>query len=126
MNYKLNRRDVILMVLILAASGISYVLAVGKQGSEIVITVDGKEFGTYTLEEDGEIVIETKEGYNRVVIQDGKAYMKDADCPDRYCVSQGSIQKENQTVICLPHKLVVEVAAGENSNDAEDVDAISR
>lgn len=129
MKYKLNRRDVILTALILAAGGIFYVLAVGEQqeqGSEIVITVDGKEFGTYALNEDREIVIETKKGYNRVIIKDSKAYMEDADCRDRYCVSQGKIQKEKQTVICLPHKLVVEVTAGENSTAVEDVDAISR
>lgn len=129
MKYKLNRRDVILTALILAAGGIFYVLAVGgqqKQGIKIVITVDGKEFGTYPLNEDREIVIETKKGYNRLIIKDSKAYMEDADCPDRYCVSQGKIQKEKQTVICLPHKLVVEVAAGENSTASEDVDAISK
>lgn len=128
MKYKLNRRDVILTALMLAAGGIFYALAVGEQqeqGSEIVITVDGKEFGTYPLNEDREIVIETKKGYNRVIIKDSKAYMEDADCPDRYCVSQGKIQKEKQTVICLPHKLVVEVASGENSTTVEDVDAIS-
>lgn len=128
MKYKLNRRDVILTALMLAAGGIFYVLAIGeqqKQGSEIVITVDGKEFGTYALNEDREIVIETKKGYNRVIIKESKAYMEDADCPDRYCVSQGKIQKEKQTVICLPHKLVVEVSAGENSTASEDVDGIS-
>lgn len=117
-----------MMAIILAAGGLFYIFPIARQreqGSGVVITVDGKEFGTYALNEDKEIVIETENGYNRVAIQDGKAYMEDADCPDRYCVSQGKIQKVNQTVICLPHKLAVEVETWENSPAAGDVDAIS-
>ena len=38
--------------------------------------------------------------------------MKDADCPDKICINMGTIRKKGQTIICLPHKLVVEITDG--------------
>ena len=39
--------------------------------------------------------------------------MKDAECPDKLCMRQGAISRDGQTIVCLPHKLVVEVIGGE-------------
>ena len=50
--------------------------------------------------------------------------MEEANCPDGYCEEQGKINGRTQTIVCLPHKLVVEVldADGlENDNASEDV-----
>ena len=35
--------------------------------------------------------------------------MTEADCPDGYCKRQGEISTEKETIVCLPHKLVVEI-----------------
>ena len=69
----------------------------------------------------GNQVIEVQEGdfYNRVRIEDGKAYMEEADCPDGYCEEQGKINNRSQTIVCLPHKLVVEIEEVENSDDSQ-------
>ncbi len=91
------------------------------QGSQIQITVDGEVFGTYSLNNDQIIEINQENGYNRVYIHSQKVYMEEADCPDRYCVHQGSINRENETIVCLPHKLVVEVIkSGKSSYDLPD------
>lgn len=76
---------------------------------QVVIEVDGKVYGTYSLIKDREISIETVYGHNVVSIEDGKVYMKEADCPDGYCKQQGKILQSNRTIVCLPHRLVVEV-----------------
>lgn len=83
-------------------------------GSKIVITVDGQLYGTYDLSEDREISIELDgRTANVVVIEDGAAHMENADCPDKLCVHQGKISRDGQTIVCLPHRLVVEVTGGE-------------
>lgn len=63
--------------------------------------------------------------YNRIRIEDGKAYMEEANCPDGYCESRER-SRHTQTIVCLPHKLVVEVLENENdqsfgTSDPEDV-----
>lgn len=85
-----------------------------ESGSKILITVDGQLYGTYDLNENREIPIELNgRTANVVVIENGAAYMEDADCPDKLCVHQGKISRDGQTIVCLPHKLVVEVTGGE-------------
>ena len=41
--------------------------------------------------------------------------MVEADCPDKLCVHQKAISKNNETIICLPNKVVVQVTSGEES-----------
>lgn len=101
-----------------------------EAGNQIRIMVDGAVYGTYSLEKDQVIEVKENDFYNRIRIQDGAAYMEEADCPDGYCEEQGKISGRTQTIVCLPHKLVVEVldADGlENDNASEDVpDTISK
>lgn len=78
-------------------------------GERIVVTVDGAEFGTYNLSQDQVINVENAFGTNRIVIKNGSAYMEAADCPDKYCMTYQPIAKTNESIICLPHRLVVEV-----------------
>ena len=87
-----------------------------EAGNRIQVTVDGEVYGTYSLTEDQ--VIEVKEGdfYNRIRIEDGKAYMEEANCPDGYCERQGKIGGGAQTIVCLPHKLVVEVLEADDTS----------
>lgn len=127
MNKKINRCDVFLAAALLAVSGIAYGLCkIGRQekGNYVEIMVDGEVYEICPLDVDKEIVIEKADGQNRIVIQNGEAYMADADCPDRYCVSQGKISEEKQMIVCLPHRLTVEVKSGGGMPATDDVDAI--
>ena len=102
----------------------------GEEGNQIQITVDGVVYGTYSLEKNQVIEVKEDDFYNRIRIQDGVAYMEEANCPDGYCEEQGKINGCTQTIVCLPHKLVVEVldANGlEDDNAVEDMpDTISK
>lgn len=82
-------------------------------GEQLVITVDGEVYGTYRMQEEQEISVE-RDGHvvNVVVIADGRAHMKEADCPDHLCIRQGEISKRGETLICLPNKVVVEAQSG--------------
>ena len=83
---------------------------------------DGKVVGTYALVEEQTIPIDTKYGHNQLVIKEGEAYMDESDCPDHYCEDQGKVSKTGETIVCLPHKLVVEVITGE----ASDIDVLAK
>lgn len=108
----MKKNDVILGGGILIAALLLFLvmhLTRGEDGNQIQITVDGTIYGTYSLAKDQVIEVKEKDFYNRIRIQDGKAYMEEANCPDGYCEEQGKISGRTQTIVCLPHKLVVEV-----------------
>ena len=119
MEYTIKKKDFLLGGGILAVV-LALLLVMKVTGSEagnrIQVTVDGEVYGTYSLTENQ--VIEVKEGdfYNRIRIEDGKAYMEEANCPDGYCERQGKISGGAQTIVCLPHKLVVEVLEADDTS----------
>lgn len=127
----MNRKDWILAggLLLAAAIGMLAVRFVGtEEGSRVRITVDGEVYGTWPLSEDREIEVDTSYGHNVVVIAEGAVSMQEADCPDHYCIRQGAIKGTNRSIICLPHKLVVEVIgkAAETTEETLQPDSISQ
>ncbi len=112
----------VLAVLILILLVILY--TGGTDGDVIVITGDGEEYGRYALDEDQEIAVYAADGTitNLVIIEDGAAFMQEADCPDGLCMKQGSISRDKQNIVCLPNRVVVTVASSEEA----DVDAVAQ
>lgn len=129
----MKENDVVLGGGILAIALVLFLvmhLTRNEAGNQIQITVDGVVYGTYSLEKNQVIEVKEDDFYNRIRIQDGAAYMEEANCPDGYCEEQGKISGRTQTIVCLPHKLVVEVLdvnGLEDDNAVEDVpDTISK
>lgn len=92
-------------------------------GGQVVVRVDGQVTATLSLGEDQTYEIETPEGgTNLLVIHQGTAWLEDANCPDRLCVRQGKIRYAGDSIICLPHLLVVEITGGQ---DGLDLDAVA-
>lgn len=77
-----------------------------KNKNELIhITVDGEEYGTWSLSKDGTIQIgET----NVCEIKDGKVRMIKADCPDHLCMKQSPVDKNGGMIVCLPNKVIIE------------------
>ncbi len=125
MQRKFGIRDAVFLA-VLFLSGIILTIGIyhySNVGQFIRITRDGTVIGTYALEEDQLIPIEENSAtINVICISDGRAYMKEASCPDGLCIRQGAIEKEGQAIVCLPHKLVVEVYG----EDEQEYDAVSR
>ena len=44
-----------------------------------------------------------------IEIKDGEVSVKEADCPDKICVNHKKISNVGESIICLPHKLVIEI-----------------
>lgn len=86
------------------------------EGSKVLITIDGKEYKTMTLEENATLTIELENGgWNIFQIKDGYVDMLDASCPDKLCVKHRDIHYNNETIVCLPNKVVLQVIDGEES-----------
>ncbi|MCX7884965.1 MAG: NusG domain II-containing protein [Caloramator sp.] len=66
------------------------------------------------------IPIKTKLGRNVIHISGGKINMADADCHDKICVKSGTIDKIGQTIVCLPHRIVIEIK-GKGKAETDDI-----
>ncbi len=105
----MKKRDYILIASLIVASliGLLLVFLLRGDGARVVVRVNGTEAGEYSLYVNGSYSLNG--GTNVLVIEDGYAYLTDADCPDHLCIKQGRISKTGQTITCLPNKLTVTV-----------------
>ena len=111
---KKNDFLLILCILILAGGVLLWNnLVKGEPGGKAVVYIDGEVSATYDLNQPGKYSIDTEKGQNLLVIKDGKADMSEADCPDGLCVKQHGIQKTGETIVCLPHRVVIEIEGGQ-------------
>lgn len=91
-------------------------------GNYVEVRADGKVLYTYPLSTNRTEQIQTENGTNTFYIKEGIVYMKEADCHDKVCVNMHGISKTGETIVCLPHKLVLEIV---NQNEDNGLDAIT-
>lgn len=118
----MKKMDIILIcVVLMLAGGLYFFFASGAEdGSYAVIFVDGEELTCLPLDEDTIYKVEHEDGYNTVEIRSGYAVMQEADCRDQICVEHKHIHRVGETLVCLPHKLVVEIK-GDSDGDFDAV-----
>lgn len=109
-------KDIIFIMCVLVSAVLIWVLfryMNGSEGDSVVVIQDGQETERYLLSEDNIYIISYGEEYNLLMISDGEAFITDADCPDGLCMKQRAIFRNGESIICLPHKLVIQVEAKE-------------
>ena len=112
-----HKNDILLVlaVLVLAGGLWLYNILSRESGARVSVTVAGEELCTLPLDEDTSLVIGEGERQNTLVISGGEAWISEASCPDHVCVRSGHVSFDGQTIVCLPHKLVITVVGGEES-----------
>lgn len=86
-----------------------------------VLKVDGEEVRSFDLVADQASYTYTYEAedgdYNVIEIDGTSVRIAEASCLDQICVRQGWINKAGQSVVCLPHRLVLEIQSSDGSED---------
>lgn len=116
--------DIIIIVLLLAASFIPYVVFARQQAEQAQTTPGTDRVLTAYVSHNGKQVYKLRltghhgttrfrfqngNDYNEIVATGDQIEIQDANCPDQICVKKGKISKPGQTIVCLPHKLLVEI-----------------
>ena len=65
---------------------------------------------------DRQFMIQTK--LNALQLRLVYSQMAYSDCKNQICVNDGQINKTNQSIVCLPNKVLVEIIGGEEEFDA--------
>ena len=124
----MKKKETIFIASILVIAGIlglGFRISGQRSHNTIRITVDGKEFGTYSLSKDQVIHIGDT---NVCEIKAGKVSMIEATCPDHYCMKQKAVDEHGGSIICLPNKVVIEgkdSAEPSESDDSPKIDAVT-
>ncbi len=126
-----NDIKLVLALLVIAFLIIGLMQILKQEGGMAVVTVDGEEVASYRLNKNGSYEITGVDGgKNTLVIEDGQAYMSQADCPDELCVKTGRVEYDGETIVCLPHKVVVTIKSDEKAKAGEDgndeIDAVAK
>ncbi len=121
MKQKTLKNDIVLIcaLLLLALAAWGALRLTKKPGGEAVVNVDGQTVAVLPLSEDTVLTVGADRGFTNIVeVSGGRVRVTEADCPDRLCVRQGWVSREGESVVCLPHKLIVTVRGGKNGPDA--------
>lgn len=126
MKNKRLRNDIILIcsVIVFTLIILVAITLINKTGSEVIIEQNTKQVAVLDLNKDQEYNLYNSGGKicNTVVIKNGEAYMIYADCKDKICVNHNKISKNNESIICLPNKVIVTVTNSKNN----DVDGVAK
>ncbi len=114
---KSYRRDLLLVAVLLLAALVLLFVTRGSQkketGAEAVVTVDGTEIGRYPLSRDGRYSLNN--GSNLLIVENGEAWVSEANCPDKICMGMGKISRNGEFIACLPNRLIIVIEGGESS-----------
>ena len=63
---------------------------------------------------------------NVVEILPGGVRMAEANCPDQWCVRKGVVPPGADSIVCLPHRLIVRWVAEGSPAEFDDVDVVAQ
>lgn len=117
------KNDIILTASILIVAVLVFFIIglITKNGNYVEVKKNGEIIGKYSLAENQTVEIKDENGYNLLIIEDGKAFISEASCPDKLCVNQGKVSTNGKALVCLPNKTVITVY----SDDDGEVDFVS-
>ena len=125
---KIKRNDIYLILAVLAIALFffcwqRYNSKKTTENARVIVEQEGKAIGDYPLGAKEQLIFTNNYGKKNVLtIQDGQAFIEEADCPDKLCVKHKPISRNGESIICLPHKLAIRIVGGEE----EEVDVILR
>ncbi|MDU5335191.1 NusG domain II-containing protein [Enterococcus sp.] len=111
---------IIVVILLLLSFAPVVVFSLTRSNSptqEAVLSVDGQEIKSFDLSDQSQSYTyryEDKDGdYNLIEVKGDRIRIKEADCGDQICVRRGWIDQSGETIVCLPHKLVIEIKSSD-------------
>lgn len=123
----MKRKDFILIGLVLIVVVISFCVNLimnNKDSEYIEIYVDNKLYKTYSIDDEDEFRINTKDGYNIVKIHDSGVEITEASCPDKVCIKSGFISKPSESIVCLPNKVNIKIITHNKDKQENEEDII--
>jgi len=121
----MKKSDIILIIIIISLSVLlSIVLRRDfTNDTRVNIFVDGELVRSELISDaEPQIIIDSQYGRNIIDVESGTVTVTWSDCASQVCVHSGKISRPGETIVCLPHRLLVSI---EGLHKSEDIDAIT-
>lgn len=124
----MRKNDYLLILLIiLLAAGLHFFLKTSETDDELAFEIRHGDNVIQTVKRSaltntGEFAVSTNNGTINIEIDPVKgAHIIDSPCPDKLCIHQGYINKNGQTILCLPEKVMVTAIADKKDGEPDAV-----
>lgn len=110
--------DLLVTIILLIASFVPFytLLSPKKESNSVtaIIKVNNRQVKKLPLDHD--VIWKYRHGnkLNVIQVKDHKIKIIDANCKDQICVKEGWKSKSEETIVCLPHKFLVELKDDSN------------
>lgn len=110
----MKTKVILLLLLAVAAASAVYIAFRGRDTDHPVarVTRDGvllEEIDLDRVDAPYFLTFQDGSGSNTILVEKGRVRVSEADCPDQICVHQGYISDDVIPIICLPHRLMIEI-----------------
>lgn len=113
--------DILAILTVAAMIVFSWLLLIPeKNNDEAIVEIyrDGELLVRMPIEDDGEYTV-VGEYTNRILIEGGRAYMAESDCPGGDCLHSGSISSIGRSIVCLPNRVEVRINGAPESDEVD-------
>ena len=111
---------VIIFVLFLASFSTLFLFAAGPTGATAELRINGQVVKSFDLHKNERWTYRMKDGdYNIIEVKNDAIAVVEASCKDQIDVKRGYISKVGETIVCLPHNLVIEVMSGKTDHQVD-------
>lgn len=116
----MNKNDFKLIMVVLGFSILMFLLmnANKKDVNTAVVYYDNDEVMSMSLSENKEYIVEGELGEVIIEVKDNKVRVNEENSPRHLCSKQGWISKQNESIICLPNRIIIMIKA------EDDLDAV--
>lgn len=111
--------DILIIIILLGLSFLPVYYLTPKKSTNTVIAVIKAKHHTVkllNLSQNTKWTYRDGKETNTIVVHNHRIHIEEANCPDQVCVHEGWKNKPGQTIVCLPHQLIIELKSGNNSH----------
>lgn len=112
---------IIIIILALVMGAYGYVFYTGMSTDDKILTITQDQEVLYEFKIDDSyrnmIKIESDSQYNVIYIQDGEVWVEESNCLNQVCVDHSHVSKIGEMIVCIPHKLILEIKGDKNDLD---------
>ena len=109
---KLN--DLILIVMILLIVGIILIFNKKEIPNQAKVYYENDLILTIDLSQNKEYDVQGYNGNVHIVVLDNKIKVEEENSPKHLCSKQGFISSSNETIVCLPNKILIKIESDDS------------
>ncbi len=103
--------DIILIIVLLLIACLILIFNKKENGNQALVYYENDLILKIDLSQDNEYDVNGYNGNVHIIVKDNKIKVDEENSPKHICSKQGFISSSNETIVCLPNKIVIKIAS---------------